>query len=127
MDFFIGDNTNVCLYRFICCGKFLALMLNDFSEKITIDSDYIEGNGEGNFATAYSYDSANFLKNAKVINNNSNSSAKAMILFPVSSADRNEPTLNNVKLISNGEIISYSSSINVKNYGLTGNKTLFPI
>lgn len=105
--------------------KYSAIGLNLFTNQITLDINYVEGNNsDGDGGAIFSFDAANFvMKNATIKNKNTGSSAKGMGLF------RNGATgpmpiveLNNLKIISNGAVIFYNSSpaINIKNYGLFG-------
>ncbi|MEO6694682.1 MAG: hypothetical protein ABIY50_01180, partial [Ignavibacteria bacterium] len=101
-----------------------TLGLNDSNDQITIDVNYIEGNSS---QVVYSFGSStnpgNFvLKNAKIKNKSTSTSAKGILLATTSP----KLTLNRVKIIAgnqNGNIISLGSgtSIEVKNYGLFGN------
>ncbi|HMS35000.1 MAG TPA: hypothetical protein PKC91_13040 [Ignavibacteria bacterium] len=123
----VGANTK----GFLKCNKIIsqnttALVVNDFTNQITIDCDYIEGNGNGDYAAVYSYSTANFnLRNTKIINKNSDSASKAIILIAnITTGAKPNATLNNIKLISNGELIYFNGNINIINFGLFGNKNI---
>ena len=98
----------------------IAMVLNDFTEQITIDSNYIECNGgaviSSNF-TAVNY----LLKNASIRNLDTSSGSKGVAL------DGNTAILafNNIKIIAGGNLINLvSGTVSIKNYGLIGNKNI---
>ena len=98
----------------------LAMILNDFTEQITIDSNNIECNGGAvisSNSTAVNY----LLKNATLRNLDTSSGSKGIAL------DGNNAilTFNNIKIIAGGNLINLvSGSISIKNYGLFGNKNI---
>lgn len=111
-----------------------ALLLNDFTDQITIDADYIEGNAGGEAGAIYSLAPANFLlKNAKVVNKNTNIQSRGISLVAVGES---LPTveLKDVKIVTSdtGGIPPYNeiiyinimSTINIKNYNLIANRNI---
>ncbi len=98
----------------------VALVLNDFNDEITIDANYIEGNaGAVVYSSGTSSNAGNYvLKNSKIKNKSSSSTARGIYLENIYP----KVTLNNIKIVSNDEIIylNSGSSIDVKNYGLFG-------
>ncbi len=98
----------------------VAMYLNDFIEQITIDSNYIECNGAAVINSADT--GANYLlKNAKLKNLGTSSDSKGIAL------DGTSPiiTFNNVQIVTTGNLINLvSGSVNIKNYGLYGNKDI---
>lgn len=127
----IGGNDTKGYVRFdeIISEHFIALAISNNNNEITIDANYIEGNYSdvGIASVVYSSGSSsnpgNFLiKNAKIRNKNSSSTATGIFLENIYP----KVTLNNVKIIAgaaDGNIIylSNGTSIDVKNYGLFGN------
>ena len=104
-----------------------TLGLNDFTDQITIDVNYVEGNSP---QVVYSFGSStnpgNFvLKNAKIKNKNTSTSSKGILLqniYPI-------VTLRNVKIVSGSDtgsniFLASGTSIDVNNYGLFGNAAI---
>lgn len=112
----------------IISENYVAMGLNDFTNLITVDSDLIQGNSSGDGGIIFSFGSATFLlKNARIKNNSSDSSAKGIGLFQNGiSGPKPNVTLSNVKIVSNGSVIYQANfnGIDIKNYGFFTNKVL---
>lgn len=108
----------------IISGSGVALVLNDFTDQITIDSKSIEGNGGAViYSSGSSTNRGNYIiRNAKIRNKSTSSSAKGIYfenIYPIA-------TLNNVQFISGSDagsniFLANGTSIDVYNYGLFGN------
>ncbi|MFZ1320737.1 MAG: hypothetical protein WAT71_04200 [Ignavibacteria bacterium] len=99
-----------------------ALTLNGSLESNFIKANIICGNKSGDGGVVFSYadlsNTTSVIKNAKLINKSSDTSAKGIGLFEMGS---NKPhfTLWNLKIVSNNQSIFFNgSSIDIKNYGL---------
>lgn len=104
-----------------------SLGLNDFTNQIIIDADLIEGNKSGDAGVVFAFKGSNFvLKNATIINKNTGNTTKGIGLFNDGAGHFPTPTLQNVKIISEGSIIYYNSTpaINIDNYVTFGNKDI---
>lgn len=109
----------------------VALTLNNFTNQITINANYIEGNESG--GVIFCEGLSNFIiKNAKIVNNNGASPSRGIFLQPDINDDFPSVELNNVKVVSgnldSGVIIYLNSTeefpVNIKNFGLFANRSL---
>ncbi len=107
-----------------------AISLNPSGSQIVIIANLVSGNKDGEFGAIFSNAPSTYsIKNAKIINRNTNVQSRGISLFHSSGILPNV-TLQNVQIItgdtqtSNDEIIyvNNQSSVNIKNYSLFANK-----
>jgi hypothetical protein len=103
-----------------------ALSLHDFTNIIIVDINFVSSNKEGLIGAVYSTKSATFILQNSIINNTLQTSPGVGVsLQKISNFNNPNATLRNLKIISQGSIIYHNTStpaIEVKNYGLIGNK-----
>ena len=124
----VGANTK----GYIKCNELISsnsngLGLNSFTNQITLDINYIEGNN-GDAGAVFVAGAANFiLKNAKCKNLAAGSESRTFWIIPEGVVEPNI-IFNNVKIISNGYIIFFNQTqfgnIDIKNFGLFTNKDI---